>query len=382
MALRVAVVGAGLAGLRAAESVLRSGLEAEVVVLGDEPHLPYSRPPLSKELLTGPGEPTFFRLPSDDRLSWRTSAEVVGADLSAGLLQLAGGEEIDFDGLVVATGVRARRLPLAGPPPLTLRTLDHLAELRSAVRTARSAVLVGGGVLGCELASSLRALGLSVDVVVGPDDLPMQSLLGPRLAAEMMARHEREGTVFHRGCAVIGYSEAGVWLSDGRCLEADVVVETVGALPNTEWLAGNGLDLGDGVLCGPDLGVVGARAVVACGDVARFPSPRFGGRLIRVEHWSLAAESGRRAGRTLARQLGAGVPDEGQHDPLPTFWSDQVGVRLSGLGLPGLAGARGRLVEGELAAEPVLDYRVGDDLVGVVVVDRPDLVAGYRSSFG
>lgn len=374
---RVAVVGGGLAGLRAVESLLRSGLDCEVLVLGDEPHPPYSRPPLSKELVTGPFEPTWFRTPSTGQVSWRTSSEVVSVDLSARVLRLGDGEEIGYDGLVVATGVRARRLGVAGREPLTLRTLADAQRLRIAARGARTALIVGGGVLGCELASALTDAGLAVHVVVGPDEVPMRSVLGLDLATELRRRHEERGVRFHAGVAVLCYSDSRVWLSDGTQVEADVIVEAVGSVPNTAWLAGNDLDLTDGVRCGADLSVVGADRVVACGDVARFPSARYG-RLIRVEHWALASESGRQAGRTLAGQLGATVPGPA-FDPLPTFWSDQLGARLQGLGLPGLGVADTRLLEGRLATGPVLGYHRDRDLVGVMLLDRPDAAATYRA---
>ncbi|TNM38365.1 NAD(P)/FAD-dependent oxidoreductase [Nocardioides albidus] len=375
---RIAVVGAGLAALRAVESLLRSGLDCRIVVLGDEPHLPYSRPPLSKDLLSGDVGSASFRLPDSDHVRWRTATRVVGADLGARRLRLADDETVDYDGLVVATGVRARRLPLPGPEPLTLRTLDDAAVLRERAAGARTALVVGGGVLGCELASSLTDAGIAVQVVVGPDEIPMQPVLGASLAAELRRRHEERGTVFHTGSAVLGYSATGAWLSDGTEVRADLVVETVGSVPNTEWLAGNGLDLSGGLLCDDRLGVAGAPGVVGCGDVVRFPSQRYGGRRVRVEHWAHASESGRHAGRTLAAQL-TGSPAPPPFDPLPTFWTDQLGVRIQGLGLPGLGTADHRVLDGQLSGDPVLGYHDRETLVGVVLLNRPEVVGSYRA---
>ena len=375
----VAVVGAGLAALRAVEALLRSGLDCRITVLGDEPHPPYSRPPLSKDLLTGPLEPASFKLPESEHVEWRTSTRVVGADLASRRLALEDGDTVDYDGLVVATGVRARRLPLPGPAPLTLRTLEDAVQVRERATHARTALVVGGGVLGCELASMLTDAGVAVQVVVGPDEVPMQSVLGATLAGELRRRHEERGTVFHTGSAVLGYSASGAWLSDGTEVHADLIVETVGSVPNTEWLDGNGLDLTGGLLCDEDLAVAGASRVVGCGDVVRFPSRRYGGRLVRVEHWAFAAESGRHAGRTLAARLGAPTQPSGPFDPLPTFWTDQLGVRLQGLGLPGLGTRDHRVLDGRLSEDPVLGYHHRDALVGVVLLNRPEVVGSYRA---
>jgi NADPH-dependent 2,4-dienoyl-CoA reductase/sulfur reductase-like enzyme len=374
----VAVVGAGLAGLRAVESLLRSGLDCRILVLGDEPHLPYSRPPLSKDLLAADFEVTPFKLPVSDQVAWRTASRVASADLASRRLLLDDGTPVDYDGLVVATGVRARRLPLPGPEPLTLRTLDDALALKERAAGARTALVVGGGVLGCELASMLTDAGIAVQVVVGPDEVPMQAVLGATLATELRRRHEERGTVFHTDCAVLGYTASGAWLSDGTEVRADLVVETVGSVPNTEWLDGNGLDLAGGLLCADDLAVEGASRVVGCGDVIRFPSRRYDGRLVRVEHWTFASESGRHAGRTLAAQLGAEAP-AAAFDPLPTFWTDQLGVRLQGLGLPGLGAANHRVLDGAIAEDPVLGYHHQDALVGVVLLNRPEAVGSYRA---
>lgn len=375
----VVVVGAGLAAVRAVEAMLRSGPGCRITVLGDEPHPPYSRPPLSKDLLAGPLEPASFKLPDSPHVRWRTSTRVAAADLASRRLTLADGETVEYDGLVVATGVRARRLPLPGPAPLTLRTLEDAALLRARATGARTALVVGGGVLGCELASMLTDAGVAVQVVVGPDEVPMQSVLGAALAGELRRRHEQRGTVFHTGSAVLGYSATGAWLSDGTEVRADLVVETVGSVPNTEWLDGNGLDLSGGLLCADDLTVVGADRVVGCGDVVRFPSRRYGGRVVRVEHWAFASESGRHAGRTLAARLGAPGAEAAPFDPLPTFWTDQLGVRLQGLGLPALGTRDHRVLDGRLSEDPVLGYHHQDALVGVVLLNRPEVVGSYRA---
>ncbi|HJQ07274.1 MAG TPA: FAD-dependent oxidoreductase [Nocardioides sp.] len=375
----VAVVGAGLAALRAVESLLRSDLDSRVVVFGEEPHPPYSRPPLSKDLLDADFEPAWFKLPTSEQVFWRTSSRVVASDLANRRLHLEDGQAFDYDGLVVASGVRARRLAVPGPAPLTLRSYDDALTLRERAEGARRALIVGGGVLGCELASMLTDAGIAVEVVVGPDEVPMQSVLGHTLAAELRRRHQERGTVFHTGVAVLAYTAVGALLSDGTEVTADLVVETVGSVPNTEWLEGNGLDLRAGLICNDDLTVVGAERVVGCGDVIRYPSARYGGRLVRVEHWTFAAESGRHAGRTLAGQLGSqSAPARVAFDALPTFWTDQLGVRLQGLGLPGLGTADHRVLDGQLSEDPVLGYHHESSLVGVVMVNRPEVAAGYR----
>ena len=267
-------------------------------------------------------------------------------------------------------------------------------------------VVVGGGFVGCEVACTVLSLGCEVTVVepLGP---PMLRVLGAELAAAVQASHERAGISFVIGQAVIAYTGqdrvTGVVIADGTdpgraripggpasggvalagaVLPADLVIEAIGSIPNTEWLAGNGLDLTDGVLCDNKLAAVRASTgtgtrpgvpLTAVGDVARFPNPLFDDVPRRVEHWSMPTETARRAAATLHAQLSGAALEAGPFRPLPSFWSDQGELRMWSFGSPGLAddveiaeGDLGELTGGLLAA-----YRRGGHLVGSVAVNLP-----------
>ena len=447
MTKHVAVAGAGLGGLRAAEQLRAAGHDGPITVIGAEPHLPYNRPPLSKELLAhelpggsgaddgGTDAPAalhqrveFRRRASVADVTFRLGAAVTAAALPSGTLTLADGATVRADGLIAATGLRPRRLNLPGPAGPgsgrhVLRTVDDLAGLRAELRAAlRAAVLVepsapaagrppgpaagpavaglprprvvvvGGGFVGCEVACTALSLGCDVTVVepVGP---PMLRVLGAELAAAVQASHERAGISFVIGQAVIAYTGqdrvTGVVIAGGTdpgglalaggVLPADLVVEAIGSIPNTEWLAGNGLDLTDGLLCDNNLAAVTSAEpgvpVTAVGDLARFPNPLFDDVPRRVEHWSMPTDTARRAAATLHAQL-AGTPlDPAPFRPLPSFWSDQGELRMWSFGSPGLADDV-EITEGDLR-EPaqglLATYRRGGHLVGSVALNLPPL---------
>jgi NADPH-dependent 2,4-dienoyl-CoA reductase/sulfur reductase-like enzyme len=387
----VIVAGASLGGLRAAEQLRKAGWDGDITVIGAEPHMPYNRPPLSKEALrdlAAGGEvadagrqlaaaSAFPVRLGQDRLTWKLGSTIVSARLDAQAVQLDDGTSLRYDGLVVATGLRPRRLPLCGGRHgrHVLRTVDDAAKLRHALVPGSRVVVVGGGFVGCEVAASTRQLGCHV-TVLEPLPAPMLRPLGPELAAAVRAHHEREGVRFGLGRSVSAVVEAvdgtmqGVELDDGSFLPCDVLVEAIGSHPNVEWLEGNGLDLSDGVLCDDRLRVEGRADVVAVGDVARYPSPFFNGGALRTEHWCVPTDTARRAGPTLAAHL-TGAPLEELGAPaLPTFWSDQFALRIQGLGAPGLADDH-TVLQGSLDD---LDGGVavgglhGDVLVGVVAV--------------
>jgi 3-phenylpropionate/trans-cinnamate dioxygenase ferredoxin reductase subunit len=463
---RVAVVGAGLGGLRVAEQLRAAGHGGPITVIGAEPHMPYNRPPLSKELLAheladAEAAPesdaddlaalhervAFRRRASVADVTFRLGTAVTATDLSAGTLTLADGDTVSFDGLVAATGLRPRRLSVPGPEGPgsgrhVLRTLDDCASLRAELRAAlrgtaaetvpasaagsasvpgaqssRGAandafprprvVVVGGGFVGCEVACTARSLGCDV-TVVEPAGPPMLRVLGPDLAKAIQEAHERDGISFVIGQAVVAYTGedrvTGVVLADGAdagvaglnsarvpggpesgglaragaVLPADLVVEAIGSVPNTEWLAGNGLDLTDGVLCDNGLtAVTGAHpGAVACavGDVARFPNARFDDVPRRVEHWSMPMDTARRAAATLHAKLEGEAGDQNPFGPLPSFWSDQGELRLQSFGSPELGGDTEiegdlrDLVQGLLAT-----YRRAGRLVGGVLVNLPPM---------
>lgn len=361
MTSRIVVVGASLAGLRAAEQLRAAGYAGPLTVVGDEPYLPYNRPPLSKELLADEGDSdperlhakvAFRRRASVADVEFRLGARVVSSDLAARRVYLADGAELVYDGLVAATGLRPRRLDLPGPAEgrFVLRTLDDVVALRGQVRPGARVVVVGGGFIGCETAATLTKAGCAV-TVVEPFGEPMQRVLGADLAAAVRRHHEAAGITFRTDVAVTGFTGTdrvtGVVLGDGTELAADLVVESVGSVCNTEWLEGNGLDLSDGVLCDGTLAVVGADRAVAVGDIARFPNPLVDDVPRRVEHWSIPTDSAKRAAPTLLALVEHREPDPTPFAPVPSFWSDQLDLRFQSFGSPGLADEV-RIDEGDL----------------------------------
>ncbi|WP_148573582.1 NAD(P)/FAD-dependent oxidoreductase [Nocardioides caldifontis] len=369
----VVVVGGSLAGLRAAEQLRAAGHDGPLRVVGEEPHLPYNRPPLSKEVLGDPGDSDLERLHGLVAFRRRASvadvdfvlgARVEGSDLEARKLRLADGTHLGYDGLVVATGLRPRRLDLPGPSlgRYVIRTLDDVItlRLRLAGATDPRVVVVGGGFIGTETACTLLKLGCDV-TVVEPFGAPMERVLGADLALAVQRHLTAQGVRFLTGVGVSGFTGeahvAGVTLSDGRELPADLVVEAVGSVCNTEWLEGNpGLDLTDGVLCDDRLRVVGASRTVAVGDIARFPNVLVDDVPRRVEHWSIPTDTAKRAAPTLVALLRGEEPDTTPFVPVPSFWSDQLDLRFQSFGSPGLAdevelaeGDLDRLADGVLA---------------------------------
>ncbi|QKV96700.1 FAD-dependent oxidoreductase [Streptomyces sp. NA02950] len=397
---RIVVAGASMGGLRAAEQLRAAGWTGEITVLGDEPHMPYNRPPLSKEALAG--ETPFSSLAFTPRAStadvtWRLNTTVTAARLMERIVELDGGERLGYDGLVVATGTRPRRLRCAGPSGPgsgrhTVRTLADAHGLRAALtRRGARVVVIGAGFIGCEVAATATGLGVAEVTVVAPEPLPMLRPLGAPLARELRRRHELRGVRFALGRGVTrfqgGERISGVVLEDGSVLPADVVVEAVGSLPATTWLEGNGLDLSDGVLTDALLRAVAhgdaVPEVVAVGDVARFPNARYDTVARRVEHWSIPGDTAKRAARTLVAALTGAEPDPTPFAPLPTFWSDQHDFRLQSFGAPGFGTADIRILDGDLAGDVVAGYHTADGrLTGVVALGGRTAVAAaarYRA---
>ena len=395
-------MGAGLAGLRTAEALRSKGYAGDIMIVGDEAWAPYNRPPLSKQALAGElsHESLVFRVRSTAiDLQWRHGETAVASDLAQRTVTLSHGEQISYDVLVAATGVSARRLALSGPPPTAaagrhvLRTLDDAIALRADLTPGARLVVLGAGFIGCEVAATARQLGCEVHCVA-LDSAPMVRPLGGELAAELQRRHEAQGVVFHLGVGVVellGEDRiTGVVLSDGTRVEADVVLEALGSRCNVEWLEGNGLDLGDGVLADTALRPLRdgepIDGVAVVGDLARFPYVRFDDQALRVEHWNIPTETGRRAGAVLAAYLSG--HDDGevageQWELLPAFWSDQYDVRLQSFGLPSLADADGvRLLAGRLDDECIVGYHRGADLMGVVGIGMLREVTALRDRIG
>ena len=383
---RCVVVGASMGGLRAAEAVRKAGFGGEIVVFGAEPHMPYNRPPLSKDALLVEADGLTFRVPrAAQDVAWRLGETVVGSDLSARTVTLAGGETLDWSGLVVATGLSPRRLSLPGPTEgrHVIRTLDDVAALRAELRPGARLVIIGAGFIGCEVAAAARVAGMEVDVVA-PENVPVERPLQTILGKALQRRHEARGVRFHLGGTLpIGYGGTGrvtsVRLNNGTELAADVVIEAVGCTPNTQWLEGNGLDLGDGVLCDNLLRVEGRPDVVACGDIARFPNVLFDEVPRRVEHWTMVTDTAKRAGATLGAYLAGNELDGKPFAPIPSFWSDQYDLRLQSFGAVGLGGDDVRVLEGDLDDEVAVGYHLEGRLVGVALIGMASRYQHYRS---
>ena len=355
---RIVVVGAGLAGARGVQELRAQGFPGELVLVGAEPHLPYDRPPLSKDVLRGKADTSFLDVPwADLAVDFRSSCTATG--LRDGLLETDRGD-LAYDGLLLATGAHAR-LPavLAGPQTHVLRTLDDALRLRAELVPGSRVVVVGAGWIGAEVATAAAAAGCRC-TVVELADAPLSGALGP-VGALTVPWYAEAGVDLRLGTAVEGVEPGAVVLGGGERLPADVVVVGVGAEPDVEWLAGSGVQLDRGVVVDEQLAASLPR-VVAAGDCAAWWSRRFGTRL-RVEHWDDALHAPAVAASTLL-----GTP--AVHDPVPYFWSEQLGHLLQHVGH---AGAADRVVHRGAPGDPggcAVGWLDGDRLVALLAVDR------------
>ncbi|OLF15536.1 NAD(P)/FAD-dependent oxidoreductase [Actinophytocola xanthii] len=375
------IVGAGLAGLRTAERLRRLGHTGPVTVVGAEPHLPYDRPPLSKAVLTDPAAerpPLRAEEYAELDLDLRLGTRATGVDLPGRRL-LLDGDAVGYDRLVVATGVRPRLPALfAGWGGVRLlRDWEDCVALRSALASARSVVVVGAGVLGCEVAATARGLGLDVTLVERLDQ-PLSPVLGPVIGGHVAGLHRAAGVRVLCSTEVTGLKGdgrvAGVELADGMVLPADVVVVAVGSTPNTEWLATSGLELADGVVC-DNTGRTSDAHVFAAGDVARFPHP-WGPGTVRFEHWTGAVDTAHLVAANLFAERPTAL------SAVPYFWTDQYGLRLQALGLPApddeLDVVAGSLAEGRFLAH----YHRAGTVTGAVAIGMPGPLAKCRGLIG
>ena len=384
----VVIVGAGLGGLRAAETLRAAGYAGAITVVGDEEYLPYNRPPLSKEALAGGIDVAsleFRRKAIVDDVRWLLGTPVVGSDLAARTVTLSDGTVLAFDGLVAASGIRPRRLPIPGPADgrFALRTAADALAVREYLTPGAVVIIMGAGFIGCEAAATAIKLGCTVHVVA-LDEEPMIRPLGAELGAAMRRRHEARGVHFHLGQTIDSFAGAdrvrSVSLSDGTELPADIVIEAVGSVANTEWLRGNDLDLSDGLLTDSSMQVHTALApLVAVGDLARHPNGHFGGVPRRIEHWNIPTETAKRAGPTLAAILRGEEPDRSPFLAMPAFWSDQYEFTLQSFGMPGIAD-RVEVMSGTVDEPCIVEYSDASGIVGVVGVDRTAEVAPYRKA--
>ncbi|WP_042436048.1 NAD(P)/FAD-dependent oxidoreductase [Streptacidiphilus anmyonensis] len=378
----VLVVGASLAGLSAVRALREEGHEGAITVVGEERHLPYDRPPLSKQFLTGGLDAEALALGDAEEYQdlgadWLLGVRATRLDPAARTVALSDGRELRADAIVIATGATARTLPgaqgLAGVH--TLRTLDDAEALRAELTTGRPAVaVVGAGFVGAEVASSARAMGLDVTVIEAAET-PLERALGREMGLVCASLHADHGVRLLCGVGVAALEGTGrvtgVRLADGRLVPADVVVVGVGARPATDWLDGSGLRIDDGVVC--DAGcATDVPAVVAVGDVASCLDLFTGGHA-RVEHWTSATEQPRTAARTLLTGVSAPPPAAA-----PYFWSDQYRSRIQFAGHV-RPGDVPQVEEGELDSRRFTAvYRREGRPVAVLAVDQARVFARLR----
>jgi 3-phenylpropionate/trans-cinnamate dioxygenase ferredoxin reductase component len=329
----IVIVGGGLAAARTAEQLRRSDYTGAVTIVSDEVHLPYDRPPLSKEVLRSEVDDVTLKpreFYDDNNITLRLGAAATGVDTALHTVTLDDGTTLSYDKLVIATGLVPRRIPAF--PDLdgirVLRSFDESLALRKHASSAQHAVVVGAGFIGCEVAASLRGLGVNV-VLVEPQPAPLAAVLGPQIG-ELVARlHRAEGVDVRTGVGVAevrGHDHVeSVVLTDGTELTADVVVVGIGSRPATDWLEGSGIEVDNGVVC-DTAGRTSAPNVWALGDVASWRDST--GRQVRVEHWSNVAEQARVVVPSMLGQEASAVL------AVPYFWSDQYDVKIQCLGAP------------------------------------------------
>ncbi|MDH3727370.1 MAG: FAD-dependent oxidoreductase [Myxococcales bacterium] len=379
------IVGASLAGLRTAEFLRRGGFEGKLVLIGDEKHLPYDRPPLSKEVLRGEWEPDrlALRRKSYDELSvdLKLGRRAIALDTDAHEVHLEGDKSVTFDDLVVATGAHARKLP--NQPDLsglfTLRTLDDALTIRDALKTASRVAVIGAGFIGAEVAASARQLGLEV-IMIEALDAPLSQSLGSRLGQVLQQVHERRGVEVRCArlvAAFLGKDRVeGLTLDDGTDVPCDLVVVGIGVEPSVSWLQGSGIELDDGVRCDATC-MSSVSRVFAAGDVANWYNPLFEEHM-RVEHWTNAVEQARHVAASLLADWGETKPFES----VPMFWSDQFNIKIQGVGHPRATDEliiTGEASEGESL---VALYGRAGRLVGAVTFDQPPKIIKLRRLIG
>lgn len=373
----VLIVGASVAGVRVAQALRRGGWSGQITLVGEEPHQPYDKPPLTKQMLLGDGAPVPLLSPEEAvelDVDLRLGTRVVALDPGARTVTTEDGDRVPWTQLVIATGSTPRALPFPAPAGVhTIRTADDAVALRAALVQRPRVVVVGGGFVGAEFASAARVAGCEV-TIVEIQSTPMAALLGARVGEALAELHRAAGVRVLPGVGVSGFEDvdgqvSGVRLDDGRTLPAELVVVGVGAVPATGWLAGSGLPVADGVECDASLAVLGHPDVHAVGDVARWPHP-FYGSTMRIEHWTNASEHA----AIVAAHLTGQEPPAAQ---VPYVWSDQHGRRIQVAGRPGLGELHGMRSgdDGRLAAL----YADADGVaVGAVVVGDPRGFIGLR----
>jgi NADPH-dependent 2,4-dienoyl-CoA reductase/sulfur reductase-like enzyme len=378
----VLIVGASVAGVRTVQALRLAGYDGSITLLGDEPHPPYDKPPLSKELLAADATGEAIPLLTSDEL------EALDVDLRLGVRAAAleprrkvvhtqCGEQIGYDTLVIATGATPRTLAaaehLAGVH--TLRNLEDAQSLRALLMPERRAVVIGAGFIGSEFAAAARGHNVEVTMVEAQSE-PLSQLLGESVGASLRRLQEEHGVRVLTGTQVdrfLGDEQVtGVVLADGQTLEADLVVVGIGARPAVDWLAGSGLPIEDGVMCDETLRVHGFPDIYSAGDVASRHHPLYDAP-VRIEHWTNAGDHA-----ALIAGAVTGRPTHAAN--LPYVWSDQHGKRIQIIGRPSLGSpdlVQGDAVSGDLLA---LYGDAEGRLVGALVIDDPRMLMKCRKA--
>jgi NADPH-dependent 2,4-dienoyl-CoA reductase/sulfur reductase-like enzyme/ferredoxin len=345
---RIVIVGASLAGLRAAAVLRREGFTGSLTIIGDEPHHPYDRPPLSKQVLDGWVPPDHTGLPGSAELNarWLLGVPATGLDLAGGQVRLGDGSTVEFDRLLIATGSRARPWPNSAEAALdgvfVLRTRDDAAGLRRRLAgRPRRVLVIGAGFTGSEVASACRDQDLAVTVAErGP--APLAGALGGVIGAVAADMHREHGVDLRCGVTVTSLEGDGdgrlrrAHLSDGTAIDADVAVVALGAVRNTEWLHGSGLGVGVwGVTCDAgcrafDANGVTGDSIFVAGDAARFPHPLCDYQFVALEHWGNAVAQAEVAAHNMVNLPAGRWP----HLATPVFWSAQFGTYIKSVGVP------------------------------------------------
>ncbi|MFI7589723.1 NAD(P)/FAD-dependent oxidoreductase [Spongisporangium articulatum] len=378
------VVGGSLAGLRGVQAARADGFDGRLLLVGAEPHLPYDRPPLSKEFLALHGTTRYFteeaHLRDDLGVELRLGVPARALDPVRRTVQV-GDEDLPYDALLIATGSAPRPLPRIEPRDgvLTLRTLDDAHRLRTRLTRDARVVIAGAGFIGSEIASAARAHGARVTVVEA-SATPLERAAGPEVGGALAGLHRRHGTDLRLGTTVTAVHGTGrvegVRLSDGTELAADVLVVGIGAAPATGWLLGSGVRLhaDGGVVCDGYLQTT-VPGVYAAGDVVHWPNPLMDLPLMRCENWTAAAEQGAAAARNAVRTQGR-AEVRTPFETVPYVWSDWYGQRIQFVGRPA---DDCRVVLGDLDGPTFLAlYRAGERVVGAVALNQPGKIMKYR----
>jgi NADPH-dependent 2,4-dienoyl-CoA reductase/sulfur reductase-like enzyme len=376
----LAIVGASLAGLSAARAARAQGFDGKLLIIGDEHHRPYDRPPLSKDFLLGTITAEDLYLESDDdglQAEWRLGGGAVGLDAATRTIHLADGQTVTADGIVIATGARARRIPALAnlSNVFCLRTITDAQGLAPKLVAGSRMTVIGAGFIGAEIASVASSRGMKV-TMINNSQVPFTAQLGQDMGAVVANLHAVNGVDLICGTAVEEFHTAdgkvtGVRLADGRRLDTDVIVVGIGADPNVEWLEGSGVEVSGGVVCDA-MGRTNIPQIVAVGDCAAW-FDGVAGRHRRIEHWTGALE---RAALAVQALLDQDAPQQ----PLkpPYFWSDQHGVKIQfaghSAGYDRLDIAAGDPQEHSFLAV----YYRGEDPVAVLGMNQPRLFTKWR----